>query len=636
MLAIDDMKRLAKMQELLLKRTSNDRDKNLEKYIDIIKQIDKYDFQELLSKINQVNEHNQTLEDEVQFLEEINNSYQQILEQQLLFKRNSELYGYTELELSDLETIDIEYVNDRISAINGYLITKKNISDNKEQLQDKNNELIKEEKNKELLKKRLLEFEESLRNNFINAEGRSVVDGKLQYISVVSEYKDLGYDIKELLSDKETLRVLLKKVNNEKIEIDEKLKTADICYNSMPSVESKQILDDITKENLSVKYKLTMLKILDLLILDTDEMELFRKKREDLLDLIKYRMNCLTKLGKYISIDPFARTRVLEQLEMVDSINDNSKKINLLKKEIAELSERLDDNISQNNRYMIQISDKRAIIISRTSINDIDISSISIDEEDKNDVLGKIILENQVIKVRSVPVQFNNQIVKQKTNSVIKRVSEMLNNVGNKKMDNSSDIAPELVIVPEIVSIVDDHIDNNDQKSEMVEKDSLEVDKIFNSSATSSLEEPPLNVLPLEKEGVVDNEVSKKETDESKIEKVTLEDVSNEDIFMNVLPFEPTSLFTDRSDMEEVEKSVKHEEIKEEKASFSDMTVLLDDKKKKIDLPDSMEELEAEMPEAFWVTQEEPVEQEKEISFDEQVNALLSGDSEVKSKKLVA
>ena len=145
-----------------------------------------------------------------------------------------------------------------------------------------------------------------------------------------------------------------------------------------------------------------------------------------------------------------------------------------------------------------------------------------------------------------------------------------------------------------------------------------------------------MNVLPLEKEGVVDNEVSKKETDESKIEKVTLEDVSNEDIFMNVLPFEPTSLFTDRSDMEEVEKSVKHEEIKEEKASFSDMTVLLDDKKKKIDLPDSMEELEAEMPEAFWVTQEEPVEQEKEISFDEQVNALLSGDSEVKSKKLVA
>lgn len=623
MLAIDDMKRLAKMQELLLKRTSNDRDKNLEKYIDIIKQIDKYDFQELLSKINQVNEHNQTLEDEVQFLEEINNSYQQILEQQLLFKRNSELYGYTELELSDLETIDIEYVNDRISAINGYLITKKNISDNKEQLQDKNNELIKEEKNKELLKKRLLEFEESLRNNFINAEGRSVVDGKLQYISVVSEYKDLGYDIKELLSDKETLRVLLKKVNNEKIEIDEKLKTADICYNSMPSVESKQILDDITKENLSVKYKLTMLKILDLLILDTDEMELFRKKREDLLDLIKYRMNCLTKLGKYISIDPFARTRVLEQLEMVDSIDDNSKKINLLKKEIAELSERLDDNISQNNRYMIQISDKRAIIISRTSINDIDISSISIDEEDKNDVLGKIILENQVIKVRSVPVQFNNQIVKQKTNSVIKRVSEMLNNVGNKKMDNSSDISPELVIVPETVSIVDDHIDNNNQNIEMVEKDSLE--------------ESSLNVLPLEQDGSeVDGETVKEKKDDSKIEKVTLEDVSNEDIFMNVLPFEPTSLFTDRSDMEEVEKSVKQEEIKEEKASFSDMTVLLDDKKKKIDLPDSMEELEAEMPEAFWVTQEEPVEQETEISFDEQVNALLSGDSEVKSRKLVA
>ena len=44
MLSIDDLKKLAEMQVKLLKISTNDRDINLEKYIDIVKQIDEFYF----------------------------------------------------------------------------------------------------------------------------------------------------------------------------------------------------------------------------------------------------------------------------------------------------------------------------------------------------------------------------------------------------------------------------------------------------------------------------------------------------------------------------------------------------------------------------------------------------------------
>ena len=76
MLVIDDnMFRLAKMQETLLKVSVENRDENLKKYRDIVMEIDTKAFADLLEEVKHINEHNQSLEDELQFLEGIKNAY---------------------------------------------------------------------------------------------------------------------------------------------------------------------------------------------------------------------------------------------------------------------------------------------------------------------------------------------------------------------------------------------------------------------------------------------------------------------------------------------------------------------------------------------------------------------------------
>ena len=293
MLSIDDLKKLAEMQVKLLKISNNDRDINLEKYIDIVKQIDEFYFSNLLSEIEKVGEHNQTLEEELVYLEQISSTYDQVLVEQAKFRDVCELYGNKNLELSDLSTIDKEYIDNRKNIISGYLINEKNIDDNKKELDLLSGRLRDEEKKNNELKKRLLGFEDVLRNNFINAEGRYLNGLNLQYVSVISEYESLGYDFKELLYDSKRVEEILKDVYAEVRDADDKLKTAELCYNRLPDADSKVILDEITLENIRCKYKLTMIKILSLLCSDIDNYDMFLKKRIDLLSLI---------LTKYVSI----------------------------------------------------------------------------------------------------------------------------------------------------------------------------------------------------------------------------------------------------------------------------------------------------------------------------------------------
>ena len=111
-----------------------------------------------------------------------------------------------------------------------------------------NDKLISEEKNKIYFNKKLLENEDLLIHNFENAEGRIIVNGQLQYISVISEYKDLGYDFKLLVNNPEELAKLLSQVNSDNIEIEEKLKTVEICYNTSPDLYGKQILSETTND----------------------------------------------------------------------------------------------------------------------------------------------------------------------------------------------------------------------------------------------------------------------------------------------------------------------------------------------------------------------------------------------------
>lgn len=607
MLVIDDnMLKLAKMQETLLKVAVDNRQENLKKYRDIVIEIDKQAFSSLLDEIEQINNHNQTLEDELQFMEQIKGYYNQLFELQLGFKRVCELYGDSELALSDLSQIDSEYIDKRINTIKGYLINLKNIDSNKKRLQELNDKLIDEEKNKLLLSRRLLEFESLLRSNFENAEGRIIVDGQLQYISVVSEYKKLGYDFKLLLKDTETLENLLSSVNVEKLDIEEKLKTADICYNTNPNVNSKQILDEISREFFKVRYRLTMLKLLELLSKDYEEYDLFREKREKIIDLIKYRVICLKNLGERISIDPFARTKVEEQLSAMSSLADNSRMISKIKKEISVLSQRVDEMIHQNEDYKFLLNDTKDLIISTVSIGDIiDISGISLDISEPVKVEEKVILDNQIVSIGDIPLGFNMSIVRQKTNSVIKRVNQMVASISDVVEEKEEVITPDLVIVSQ-PSVIYENTD-------------------------VSLEEDVNDYVPS-----IEEELEEATVEQIEVPSQIVSTTYDSSIFETVDPFVETQLFVDRTDEDlpvlesKVEMTEGESEINLDEISKKDETELIL----------KYEDEESEMPDAFWVTQSEEKEEEEDndvvLSFDEQINALLSDEENTKIKKLVA
>jgi len=633
----DNMLKLAKMQETLLKVTAENRQGNLEKYKDIVIEIDKQAFASLLEELKQVNDHNQTLEDELQFMEMVNDYYNQLYELQLGFKKVCELYGDNELELSDLSQIDIDYITNRKNIIEGYLVNLKNIDTNKKKLEKLNDSLIEEEKTKMLLSKRLLDYEEILRKNFINAEGRVVVDGNLQYISVVSEYKELDYDFKLLLYNKDMLNQLLSKVSVDRLEIDEKYKTAEICYNSNPSVDSKHILDDISKEFFKVRYRLTMLKILDLLSNDYDSCELFREKREKLLDLIKYRVVCLKNLGQRISIDPFTRTQIEEQLNATSLMLDNSKKISKIKKEISELSSFVDEMISQNRDYRIDLNETKDLIIDTVSMEDIvslvDIPDSVYFEEQR-------VSDNQVVSMKDVTDNFNMSIVRQKTGSVIKRVNQMMSgNEVTESEDKIEIVSPELVIVGQSLDEVDEVVvDNMEETKEddTISDELLDITLLDDVSLTNDFDDDKIDV-----EDVVvqedDAELTLKEEEDNN----SISSGYDSSIFETVDPFVSMPLFVDRTDEDDLNVSEELVDIEDSKEDNEELKTIEEDDDINLEIK---EEPEDEMPDAFWITQSEDdvnASQDKTmenvvLSFDEQINALLSDEEKTKIKKLSA
>lgn len=664
MLVIDEsMLKLSRMQETLLKVSDDsNRQINLDNYVKTVKEIDKHAFSGLFDEVKQIDEHNRTLEEELQFLEQVKGYYDQLYEMQLGFKNVCDTYGKYDLKLSDMSQIDIEYIDSRISTINGYLINKKNIVDNKRKLQKLNDELVIEEKNSKVLSERLSGFERELINNFLNAEGRLVVDGKLQYISIVSEYKELGYEFESLLNDELLINEYLTKINSEKIDIEEKVKVAEICFDRSPNVDSKQIYNEINKEYLRIKYRLTMVKILQLLNKKCNSYDLFREKREKLLDLIKYRQGCLVKLGVHISIDPFNRTRVSEQFDMISSLKDNNKILNKIKKSIAELNLRIEEMESQDDRYMLEIQNTKNIVIDRLSMSDIDVSSVVFDVNDFID--EKVVADNQVVEVKNISDNFDMKIINQKTNGVIKRVNEMMNVVSEPVVNLEEVVVPDLVIIPDMNTNIDVRNDSDSvledevgfvlpftEITDVVMDENKEID---GEKATTIIEKN------MESELVPENEVSQLSNsfdnlfEDMWVIPPLVDDVENENhyvqddikvnsdlhsslIFETVKPFEDVPLFSERADehKENVNIFKDNEELffnGLENGSLSNIDVV-----EEVPSVDVLATDVDEMPDAFWVTQEEnKVDDETVISFDEQINALLASEEDSKVKKLVA
>lgn len=614
MLVIDSqMLNLARMQEAVLRKSTNDKESNLEKYKGTVIKIDAVAFDSILSELEQFDQHNQTLEEELQYLEQIKDSYNQLLELQCSFKRVCELFGDNYLKLSDLSQINSEYIENRVNVINGYLITIKNLEINKNKLQELNIELIDEEKKKRFFREKMLDFEESLRKQFLDAEGRVIEDGKHIPTSVILEYKKLGYDFEKLLFDASAFNEIFMRVTEENNEMEDKLRTAEICYNSAPNKASKQVYDEITIEYLNFKYKLTLLKILKLLMVNSDNYDIFREKREKILDLIKYRGTCLGKLGIKFSIDPFDRVKILDQFDVLPSVKDNSNNVNRIKKEIVQLSEIVDEMESQKNEYMVQLNNSENLILDKVSMNDINISNVSWDVKEFF-TEAPVVMDNQVVAIIDLPTLFNLHRARQKANLVVVRVNDMHNRPLIVE-ENKDEVVPELVIVHNTTLNDDNAIIDNDK------------------NLTSSLIDEPIDfVNPLfdmdedmseDVELVVPNIMEELEN----LEQAQLEKVDS-NIFETVVPFEETTLFVDKVD----EPLVIEKDDASGSLSSKELMQISNKKEEELDLYLDMkdETTDEELPDAFWITVDEDSEIEEndnfELSFDEQINALLNNE----------
>lgn len=640
MLIIDEnMYRLAKMQEKLLKVSNTNQEENLNKYREIVSQIDTKAYSDILEEIKHINEHKQSLETELAFLEKIKKAYDQLLELQLSFKNICYTHGNIDLKLSNLSRLNINYIEDRMNAISGYLINIKNIESNKKRIQELNEQLINEEKKKELLDSRISSLEETLKYNFINAEGRFIANEQStqlnsQPISVISEYQKINLDFEDLLKNRNSLEIQLKKAEQEKVEIDDTLKATQFCYNQTPNQVNKQILDTTNIDSIKIKYRLIMLKILDLLSTNCQSYQETKNKREKLQELIDARIICLKNLGIHILVDPFARTKIKEQLDSLSPTLDNTKLISDIRKEIAELTSRTEEMTNQNNNYLITLSNIQDLIEDSIAFGDIDITMVELPAEPKN---PKEIAPNQVTQIKEVDATFNMSIVIQKTQSVITRVNQMLNTKKKQKTKSNNTYTPDLVIIPNKTKLVESNFENTFTpivSEPAISKELVSVSKesnvfAFDNELVDFATESGNGNTPTDFTKVESIELPQPLKDitptENYIAKAT---ETNEGLFETITPFEAPTMFNDRAD-ETVLIQV------QEPIEFP--TPAVTEEPKFVETP----KIDEMLSESFWPTQEMDTQIDKKeqdatiLSFDEQINILMAPENNNNNGKVL-
>lgn len=599
MLTIDDnMFKLIKMQESLLKVATGDRSYHLSNYVKNVMMIDKKLFDELVDIIKGASKYNQTLEDELVHLEKVKSAYNQVLEFQMRFRNVCESYGRDDLELSDMSLLNIKYIDERISVISGYLTNIKNIEENKDKLEELNDKLVNEEKKREFLEKKIELFEKKLREDFIHASLKQVVFGKLESYDIIFEYSKLGYDAVRLLDNPLELDNKYRNIDIQASEVTEKYEAARLCYNNLFDNDSKNILSEIEKEFYLTKYKYIMLKLLKLLVSEANTYELAKVKRENFVELINSRSKCLEKLKINNPLNILSAVDIEGQMNEINELSVCIKSIHDTRKKISELSSRTESMINENNSYLISLSDTKELIRSKVSFKDVDITTFDdiIIEEVKKKATP---LENQVVGVKSVSSSFKLIISKQKANSVITRICSIYLKEDEKTRKASADLVeetPELVIVSEKEEIRDDvsHVGKTNEEDAV-----LVIEPVVNEVTVDSA------IATLEAAHPVDLSLFNDQFEEIMSEPV------REELFETVTPFSAPIMFMDRTDNvvngPEVKMSV------QESVELPSLTL------GEIDSGDMM-------PDAFWVVDDskEETSESTGLSFDEQINALLA------------
>lgn len=608
--------KLLKMNESLLSKIKDKDliDKTIKDYSLLAKKIDERNYQEFISRIKN-KKHNQTLEEELSYLEELENEYTQLEELQCKFRNIYNMYCDDELSLSDLSTIKIDKIRERKNLISGYLINIKNIDTTKGELEKFNEQLIFEDKKKTNNREKYLRLEEELKNAFINAEGRK--ETVSAYTSVKNEYEENGFDIQRLVNDKEYLNSKLIEVQNIRKEKEDLLKTGKICYENMPSKENKEVLNSLNVDAIVARYQLSLLKIVNLIVNYQDSYDKLLEKREQLLDLIKKRVSYLGTLGKKFVVDPFSRIKIQEQVGYIEtSLEDNTRMISRIRKSINESSNKLEELMNKNSEYLMIIPQEHDdYIVDKLSFSDVDVSSV-----DDNILVGDwtniadSVYDNQVISVKDIPNSFKKDIVSEKTRGVITRVYEMViedSALNSKPLEDENERKNTLLETQEVNILHDnntledtlEHDDENEELSEANWQDNgFLIDDI-----TSSIK--------------IDNAKKKK--------------LDNDNLFMDNMssPFNEIELFGDKvSDAMMVEQgnsdTLTNETIKKLKDKRDVIDELRFDKELSLDKDKEINETvddgrdsEFNLPEAFWEIKDNN--QEKDVeSIDEQVKKL--------------
>lgn len=625
--------KLLKMTESLLSRVDDDklREDALDRYAILSKKIDEKSFQELVRRIKEY-KHNQTLEEELDELEEIDNSYIQLEETQYKFKNIYKMYTDKKLSLSELDEIDIEKIRNRKNLVLGYLVNKKNIQELKKQLEEWNEQLINEDKKRANARDKFKRLEDELRKSFVNAEGRK--ETVSAYTSVRNEYEDNGMDLNKLIQDKEFMDETYRTITSRRQEKEELLETGKICYESNPSKENKEILDNLRMEAVKVRYQLSLIKIARLIASEMDEYDKLIDKREQLLDLIKKRVSYLGTLGKKFVVDPFGRVKIQEQLGYIEtSLEDNSKIIMRIRKSINEGSNRLEELINDNSTFLSELNAQdMEFICDKKKFGDIDASFVDIfDTKDDNDD-EKIILDNQVVSVRDTSQEFRTNIVREKTSGVIRRVYEMVMN--EEIPDSKMEEAPQLVM-EEVDNDIEDILDD---KTTQPADDMFELDDISSDTYDSDKHD---GIISSGSFADKDNSNIKEEKPIVSIPHEYLDKINDQNLFENNEgnPFESIKLFDDKAS-----NSLDKTKGNRENMSMEDVVSLRDNKDNsasfKLDSfpqidsqeleDEGMEKLESELPDAFWITNS------NSSSTEDNVTKIDSIDEQVKKLKLVA
>ena len=662
MSVIDENKlKLLKMREKLLEVSSGIINKKaLDDYKDIAYEIEKEMYETVTDMIKANKEYsNESFERQLEFFSSIYDEY----EKYRLFRESIEntckKYGDNDLELSDVDCIKIDEIKKRVSSLKEYFDNLDKIERNKRELDELNKKLVDIEKKLVFFKNRTGELDNELRQGLLKSEGRIYNSvGNLEYASCVLEAESFGIDLKELLNNPLKLQQKVKDAKTELDDVNDRLKTAEICYNNRPNINYKDIYLNIRKEAINVKYKVVLLEILDLISKNTDSYEEAIEKRNKLISLKNERLDLLKQLGIKYLYDPFDRIHIKKQLEVIETYGSNLNNSKEIVSQIGRLTSDNDICVNRNRDYIEYFKTRVDLIKDNTPLERI-IERETIDIKPYENTV--YYADNQVVSTSNMSYNFMIDRAREKAYGVINRVYEMMNGISSYESDTYNE-SPQLVIEPvtKTDSTVNSEVNNNNfefsfddniNEDSKDENENVFLDLPFEIETPSLEKENSVNVP--ENDSVTNNQVflnlpfgsedineEKSQTENDKVVEQSNNELNitsngeqnNVQLFEEVKPFEDISLFDDRYDDGMVFNDQPKKELKLDYLDLSKSNTLenVNDTRKNTSSKDEM------MPDAFWITKEDDnVEESPKMSFDEQIGALVESEN-VKTKKLVS